>query len=38
MMSKDGGFHVVDETSNPMGASPDSPDDAARRGAGRVHS
>jgi len=27
---------VVDETSNPVGASPNSPVDAARRGAGRM--
>ena len=30
--------HVVDETSNPAGASPNSPAYAARSGTGRMHS
>ncbi len=38
MMLKNGDCLVVDETSNPTGASPNRPVDAARRGTGRMHS
>ncbi len=38
MMSQDGGFPTVDETSIPAGASPNRPFDAARIGPGRTHS
>ena len=36
MMLKDGGCLNVDGTSNPAGASPNRPVDAARRGTGRM--
>lgn len=35
-MLKDGGCLYVDGTSNPTGASPNRPVDAARRGTGRM--
>ena len=36
MISKDGNFLVVDETSNPIGASPNSSVNVVRRGTGRM--
>ena len=36
MISKDGNFLVVDETSNPIGASPNSSVYVVRTGTGRM--
>lgn len=38
MMPRGGGFPTTDETNIPVGASPNRPVDAARRGSGRTHS
>jgi len=38
MMSKDGGCPTIDETSIPVGASPNRPVEVARVGSGRTHS
>jgi len=38
MMLKDGGCLTTDETSIPVGASPNRPVEVARVGSGRTHS